>query len=77
MESLPRAYKSQFMGIAGQFDKAAEGDRCLIRDVEVVENARKLGNDLMRIVVDGLLHVEYPKIHIFKAVDFDTDLLQL
>jgi hypothetical protein len=54
LESLPWAYKLQFTRIAGQFDKVAEGDRCLIKEVEeVVENTRKLGSDLMRIVVDG------------------------
>jgi len=55
----------------------AEGDRGLIIEVEVVEHARKLGNDLMRIEIDIISDVRYPIICRFKAVSFDVDLLQL
>jgi len=49
----------QFTRIAGQFDKAAEGDKRLIIEVEVVNKARKSGNYLMRIVVDGIFYDRY------------------
>jgi len=74
LESLYWAYKLPFMRIAGPFEKAAEGN---MRPIEVVENARYLGSDLMSTVVNGSLHVKYPMIYPFKAVSYDIDLLQL
>ena len=62
------------MRIARPFDKAAEGNKRLI---EVVENARKLGSDLMRHEVNGILHTGYLHIYPFEVVGFDIDLLKL
>ena len=46
------------MTIAQYFSKAAKGDKLNKIEVKVVVSARNLGNDSMRIIVDGILRVK-------------------